>query len=254
VATLGIMQPNQSPDYGPGSQQPYAGPQYAPGTHVDPRAQLTAGVDRFMAGVFAWMAAGLGITGAIAYALSLFPDVVLGIFMSPIRWVVFLAPLAFVWILASRAHRMSPGAALGAFFVYAAINGVFFAHIPLFFSAASIFSVFLVTGIMFGSTALFGYVTKKDLSGWGRFLFMALIGLIVAMVVSWFVPGMHFWIDVLGVLLFAGLTAYDTQKIRQIYLVNGGAGNLAILGALNLYLDFINIFIFLLHLFGGSRD
>ena len=253
------MQPHQSPGEGYGQQQPpaapYGGPQYAPGqAYVDPRAQLSAGVDKFMAGVMGWMAAGLGVTGAIAFALSLFPDLVLGIFMSPIRWVVLLAPLAFVWILASRAHKMSPGKALGTFLVYAAINGIFFSFIPLFFSAASIFGVFAVTSVMFGATALFGYVTKKDLSGWGRFLFMALIGLIVAMIVSWFVPGMQLWINVLGVLIFAGLTAYDTQKIRQIYLVNGGAGNLAIVGALNLYLDFINIFIFLLHLFGGSRD
>jgi FtsH-binding integral membrane protein len=250
------MQPHQSPDYGPGPQSrgPYQGPQFAPGASIDPRAQLSAGVDRFMAGVLAWMAAGLGVTGGIAFALSLFPDVVLGIFMSPLRWVVLLAPVVFVWVFASRAPRMSPSTALGAFLVYAALNGVFFAHIPLFFSATSIFSVFVVTSIMFAATALFGYVTKKDLSGWGRFLFMAVIGLIVAMIVSMFVPGMSLWINILGVLLFSGLTAYDTQKIRQIYLVNGGVGNLAILGALNLYLDFINIFVFLLHLFGGNRD
>jgi hypothetical protein len=167
---------------------------------------------------------------------------------------VLLSPIAFVWFLAARAHRMSPGSALGAFLLYAGINGIAFSTIPLFFSAMSIFTVFLVTGIMFGATALFGYVTKKDLSGWGRFLFMALIGLLVAMLVSWFVPGVSLWVNLLGVLLFAGLTAYDTQKLRQIFLVNGGAGNLAIVGALNLYLDFINIFLFLLRLFGGNRD
>jgi hypothetical protein len=250
------MQPHQSPDHGPGQQpppyDPYQGPQYAPG--IDPRAQLNAGVDRFMAGVFAWMGVGLGVTAAVAYGLSLFPELVLGIFSSGLMWVVMLAPIAFVWILASRAHKMKPSTAMGTFVVYAALNGVFFSIIPLFFSAVSIFSVFVVTGVMFGATALFGYVTKKDLSGWGRFLFMALIGLLVALVVSWFVPGVYFWVNALGVLIFAGLTAYDTQKIRQIYLVNGGAGNLAVVGALNLYLDFINIFIFMLHLFGGSRD
>jgi FtsH-binding integral membrane protein len=207
-----------------------------------------------MAGVMAWMGAGLGVTAATAWGLSLFPDLVMQIFTSPLRWLVLLAPIGFVWFISARAHRMPPGRALGMFLLYAGLNGVAFATIPLFFSGLAIFSVFLVTGIMFGVTALFGYVTKKDLSGFGKFLFMALIGLMVAIIVSFFVPGMSLWINILGVLLFAGLTAYDTQRLRQVYLTQGGTGNLAVVGALMLYLDFINMFLFLLHLFGGNRD
>jgi FtsH-binding integral membrane protein len=255
------MQPRSS-QHGPGGQRnPYAqAPQYAPGAYsADPRAQLASGVDQFMTRVNAWMAAGVGVTGIVAFLVSLDAALVRTLLMTPLRWVVFLAPLAFVFIIASRVHKMKPTTAIGMFMLYAALNGLAFSSIFIVYSLGSIATVFAITAMMYGSLALWGYVTKRDLSAWGKFLFMGLIGLIVSGLFFMFVPGMmgstaYLIYNVIGVLLFAGLTAYDTQKIKQIYLVNGGAGNLAILGALELYLDFINLFLFLLRLFGGGRD
>lgn len=236
------------------------GPQYAPGNYtVDPRAQLAAGVDEFMIRVNAWMAAGVGVTGLVAFLVSMNEALVVTLLMTPLRWVVFLAPLAFVWIFASRVHNMSPNKAIGLFLVYAALVGVMLSSIFLVYSLGSIASVFAITTIMYGSLAMWGYVTKRDLSAMGKFLFMALIGLVVSWLFFMFVPSAmnstaYLIYNVLGVLIFAGLTAYDTQKIKQTYLTRGGGGNLAIIGALELYLDFINLFLFLLRLFGGGRD
>jgi uncharacterized protein len=254
-------QRNQSGNPGnqPGvGQSPY-GASYAPGgPSVDPRAQLASGVEAFMTRVNLWMAAGVGVTGLVAFLVSLDTALVYTLLMTPLRWVVFLAPLVMVFIVAAKVHKMSPTTAVAVFLVYAALNGLAFSSIFLVYSLGSIASVFAVTTIMYGSLALWGYVTKRDMSGWGKFLFMGLIGLIVSGLFFMLVPGMmgetaYLIYNVIGVLLFSALTAYDTQKIKQIYLVNGGAGNLAIQGALTLYLDFINLFLFLLRLFGG-RD
>lgn len=253
------QQPGQQPGehQQPGNQQHFVpradvdyGAQYAP---VDPRTQLAVGVGQFMAGVMGWMSAGVAITALIAWGLSMSADAMDLLYGSGLWWVAVFAPIPFVWIFASRLQSMSKPMALGMFFVYAAMIGVSLSYVPMIYDVGSIFGVFGVTSVMFGATALFGYVTKKDLSGWGRFLFMALIGLIVAWVVSFFIPGVYFYVAAIGVLIFAGLTAYDTQNIKQIYLVNGGQGNLAVYGALNLYINFINMFLFLLRLFGG-RD
>ena len=247
------MQPHMQQDPGQDPQQ------YAPGAYtVDPRAQLAAGVDQFMTRVNAWMAAGVGITGLVAFLVSTNEALMFNLLMTPLRWVVFLAPLAFVWIFASRVQKMAPTTAIALFLVYAALVGVMLSSIFVVYSLGSIASVFGITTIMYGSLAMWGYVTKKDLSAWGKFLFMALIGLIVSSIFFMFVPSVmnstvSFVFNIVGVLIFSGLTAYDTQKIKQTYLVRGGGGNLAILGALTLYLDFINLFLFLLHLFGG-RD
>jgi FtsH-binding integral membrane protein len=260
VATLPGMQPNSSQHDPYGQRNPYAqAPQYAPGPSGDPRAQLASGVDQFMTRVNTWMAAGVGITGLVAFVISLNEALVFTLLATPLKWVVFLAPLAFVWIFASRVHTMKPSTAVGLFLTYAALNGVSFSAIFIVYSLGSIATVFAITTVMYGSLALWGFATKRDLSAWGKFLFMGLIGLIISGLFFMFVPGMmgstaYLIYNVIGVLLFAGLTAYDTQKIKQLYLVNGGAGNLAILGALELYLDFINLFLFLLRLFGGSRD
>jgi hypothetical protein len=243
----------------PSQQDPYGqGPQYAPGFSGDPRAQLASGVDQFMTRVNAWMAAGVGVTGLVAFLVSMDAALVRTLLMTPLRWVVFLAPLAFVWIFASRVHKMQPGTATGLFLVYAALNGVAFSSIFIVYSLGSIATVFAITAMMYGSLALWGYVTKRDLSAWGKFLFMGVIGLFISGLFFMFVPGMmgktaYLAYNIIGVLIFAGLTAYDTQKIKQVYLLNGGAGNLAIVGALELYLDFINLFLFLLRLF-GNRD
>lgn len=255
--TLLDMHPSQHDPHG--QRNPYAQPQqYAPGYSGDPRAQLASGVDQFMTRVNTWMAAGVGVTGLVAFLVSLNESLVFTLLATPLRWVVFLAPLAFVWIFASRVHTMKPTTAMGLFLLYAALNGVSFSAIFIVYSLGSIATVFAITTVMYGSLALWGFATKRDLSAWGKFLFMALIGLIISGLFFMFVPGMmgstmYLIYNVIGVLLFAGLTAYDTQKIKQMYLMNGGAGNLAILGALMLYLDFINLFLFLLRLF-GNRD
>jgi hypothetical protein len=253
------MYPNPSQQDPYGQRNPY-GPSFAPGgPSIDPRAQLASGVDQFMTRVNTWMAAGVGVTGLVAFLVSTSPQLVYTLLMTPLRWVVFLAPLVLVFVVAARVHKMKPATATAVFLIYAALNGLAFASIFLVYSLGSIAMVFATTAIMYGSLALWGYATKRDLSAWGKFLFMGLIGLIVSGLLFMFFPSMmgstmYLVYNVIGVLIFAGLTAYDTQKIKQIYLVNGGAGNLAISGALTLYLDFINLFLFLLRLFGGSRD
>jgi FtsH-binding integral membrane protein len=254
------MQPNSSQHDPYGQRNPYAqAPQYAPGPSGDPRAQLASGVDQFMTRVYTWMAAGVGLTGLVAFAVSLNPSAMMMLFGTNLVWAVIFAPVVLVWIFSSRIHTMKPTTAIAVFMTYAVLNGLSLAYIFILYSLGSIASVFAVTTIMFGSLSVWAYVTKKDLSGWGKFLFMALIGMFISGLFFLFVPGVmgqtvYLVYNMIGVLLFAGLTAYYTQSIKQIYLVNGGAGNLAILGALMLYMAFIGLFRFLLSLFGGSRD
>jgi uncharacterized protein len=258
------MYPNPSQQDPYGQRNPYGqqtpGQQFAPGgPSADPRSQLAAGVDQFMSRVNLWMAAGVGVTGLVAFLISTSTAAVSLIFGTPLIWVLIFAPIAVVWFIASRVHKMKPSTAIAVFLGYAALNGLSLSSVFLLYSLGSIASVFAIAAAMYGSLALWGYTTKRDLSPWGKFLFMALIGLIATWIFFMFVPSamgstMYLIFNVIGVLLFAGLTAYDTQKIKQMYLVNGGAGNLAILGALTLYLDFINLFLFLLRLFGGGRD
>lgn len=239
-----------------GYQQPAAQPGIGRGT------QLNTGVAQFMNGVYAWMAAGVAITAAVAYGISTSAKALLTFFdprggMTGLGWVVALAPIALILIFGSRMMRMSRGAATAIFIVLAVCYGVTFSIIPLAYAGVTIFKAFAATMGMFVAMSAFGYITKKDLSGIGQFLLMALFGVIIASLVNTFFVQSHtahMGIDILVVLIFAGLTAYDTQKLKQIYLVHGAVGNIAILGALNLYLDFINIFISLLHLFGGSRE
>lgn len=239
-------------------------PAYQPGTGRG--TQLNTGVTQFMNGVYACMAAGVAVTAAVAYGISTSPEALSmffaanargGLSLSGLGWVVALAPIALILIFGSRMMTMSRGAATAVFMVLAVCYGVTFSIIPLAYAGVTIFKAFAATMGMFAAMSIFGYVTKKDLSGIGQFLLMALFGVIIASLINAFFVqshAAHMGIDVLVVLIFAGLTAYDTQKLKQIYLVNGAVGNLAVLGALNLYLDFINIFISLLHLFGGSRE
>lgn len=235
-------------------------PAYEPSMGRSP--QLNAGVREFMNGVYAWMTAGVAVTAAVAYGISQSQQALLTFFdprggMTGLGWVAMLAPIGLILIFGSRMMNMSRGAATVLFMVLAVCYGVTFSLVPLMFSVGSIFKAFAATMGMFAAMSLFGYITKKDLSGIGQFLIMALFGVIIASIINAFFvqsAAAHMGIDILVVLIFAGLTAYDTQKIKQIYLVHGAVGNLAVLGALNLYLDFINIFIHLLHLFGGSRE
>jgi hypothetical protein len=170
-----------------------------------------------------------------------------------------LAPLGFVFFLGAKIRTMSVGAAQLTFWLFAATMGLSLASIFLVFTGESIARVFFITAGTFGAMSLYGYTTKRDLSAWGSFLFMGLIGIIIAMLVNLFIASsaLHFAISVIGVLVFTGLTAYDTQRIKEMYYELDGSdvvARKAIMGALSLYLDFINMFVMLLHLFGAARE
>lgn len=223
--------------------------------------QLNSGVVQFMNGVYAWMAAGIAVTAAVAWGISQSPQALQMFFdfrnggMTGLGWVAMLSPLGILLIFGGRLMSMSRGAAAAIFMLLAVCYGVTFSLVPLFFSIASIAQAFIATVGMFAGMAAFGYFTKKDLTGMGQFLLMALFGIIIASVVNIFVQShtAHMAIDVVIVLVFAGLTAYDTQKIKQVYLVHGAGGNLAVVGALNLYIDFIAMFRALLHLMNSGE-
>ncbi len=231
------------------------------GTRVD--TGIDEGLRAYMLKVYNLMALGIAITGAAAYgtysmALSS-PAFQQLLFASPLRWVVMLAPLALVFFLSFRIHKMSVAAAQTTFWVYAALMGVSLSSIFLVFTGESIVRTFFITAASFGALSLWGYTTRRDLTGMGSFLFMGVIGLILASVVNIFLASsaLQFAISAIGVLVFAGLTAYDTQKIKEMYWEGDDvlvAGRKAIMGALTLYLDFINLFMFLLQFMGNNRD
>jgi FtsH-binding integral membrane protein len=206
----------------------------------------------FLQRVFAWMFAGLLVTAGAAAIIGSSDALLTDITANPLLLIVlFIAQLGLVFAIAARADRMSPALATSLFLLYSATNGVIFALVFELYTSQSIFTAFAVTAGMFGAMAVYGYVTKTDLSKLGSILFMALIGLILATIVNLFVANEAlYWITTYaGVAIFAGLTAYDVQKIKQY---EGGQGD-AIRGALSLYLDFINMFLFLLRIFGQSR-
>jgi FtsH-binding integral membrane protein len=238
---------------------------------------IDQGLRAYMLQVYNYMGLGLAITGVVAYlvfslATTATPvgavaQVTHGlyltqfgkaIFVSPLKWVLLLAPLAVVFVFAARINQMSLGAAQATFWIYAALMGASLSSIFLVYAHGSIARVFFITAAMFGSLSLWGYTTKKDISNWGSFLFMGLIGIIIASVVNIFLASsaLQFAVSVLGVLIFAGLTAYDTQTIKELYYAGDSqvvAGRKAIMGALQLYLDFINLFLMLLRLFGDRE-
>jgi FtsH-binding integral membrane protein len=207
--------------------------------------------------VYNYMAIGLLITGFVAFFAAA-SGIYLAIAQSPLIWVVMFAPLGMVFYLSARISRMSVSAAQLSFWVFSGLMGLSLSYIFLAYTGNSIARVFLVTSGAFGALSIFGYTTKKDLTAWGSFLFMGLVGIILASIVNMFIgsSGMQFIISVLGVLIFAGFTAYDTQKIKEMYYQGDSSetsGRKAIMGALRLYLDFINLFILLLQLFGSRR-
>jgi FtsH-binding integral membrane protein len=181
------------------------------------------------------------------------------IYASPLKWVIMLAPLGFVILLSVRVHKMSVGSAQLAFWLFAAVMGVSLSSIFLVFTGESITQVFFITAAAFAGLSVYGYTTKQDLSGWGSFLIMGVIGIVIASLVNLFLQSgaLQFAISVIGVLAFAGLTAYDTQRIKDTYYTLAGdaamAAKTAIMGALSLYLDFINMFVSLLQLFGNRE-
>ncbi len=225
--------------------------------------EVDEGLRSYMLRVYNYMAAGIAITGVVAYATYLMaasnPAFQQLLFASPLRWVIILAPLAMVFFMAARINHMSVGAAQTTFWIYAALVGLSLSSLFVVYTGQSLARVFFITAAMFGAISLWGYTTKKDLSGWGSFLIMGVIGLIIASVVNIFLASsaMQFALSVLCVVIFSGLTAYDTQKLKGIYYsVQGDTlamGRSAIMGALNLYLDFLNIFLALMSLFGNRE-
>jgi FtsH-binding integral membrane protein len=241
-------------------------------------AQIDEGLRAHMNKVYGTMSVGMLITALAAWAISglatttvptgaqISADTYLtqlgvALYASPLKWLVMFAPLIFVFGFSAGINRMSAATAQTVFYAFAAVMGVSISSIFLVFTGFSIVQTFLVTAIAFAGLSLWGYTTKKDISGWGAFLIMGVIGLIVASIVNIFLqnPAMMLAISAIGVLIFAGLTAYDTQRIKAEYLQHAHAadsewlGKSAIMGALALYLDFINLFMFLLQ-FMGNRE
>jgi len=223
------------------------------------RAQvIDEGLRDYMLRIYNYMASGLALTGAIAY-MGFRSRIYEQIAGTPLMWVVMLAPLGVVFYLSARINAMSFATAQTWFWVYAGLVGLSLSSIFMIYSGASITRVFFITAGMFGAMSIYGYTTKKDLTSMGSFLFMGLIGVILASVVNIFLASaaLHFAISVIGVLVFVGLTAYDTQKIKEIYFAGDGhevMGKKSIMGALTLYLDFLNLFLMMLRLMGGNRN
>ena len=224
-------------------------------------ATVDAGLRAHMNKVYGLMSVGMLLTGGVAWAVGTNDAMVQAIFMTPLKWVVMFAPLVLVFAFTAMLNRMSVASAQLFFYVYAAAVGLSLAFIFAVYTDTSIAQTFLVTAIAFAGLSLYGYTTKRSLSAMGSFMMMGLIGLIVAMVVNIFLAStaLAFAISAIGVLIFAGLTAWDTQKIKNDYLAHAQMGDSdwlgksAIMGALTLYLDFINMFMFLLQ-FMGNRE
>jgi uncharacterized protein len=220
--------------------------------------EIDVGLRKYMLGVYNYMMIGLALTGLVAYAIASIPALQAAVIGTPIMWVAMFGTLGLVFFLSFRIHKMSPAVAQTTFWVYAALNGVWLSGIVHAYTDASLARAFLVTAGTFAAMSLYGYTTKRDLTAIGSFLFMGLIGLLLAMVVNIFLgsPAVDFAISVIGVLIFTGLTAWDTQKIKQWYAEADGhevVTRKSIMGALQLYLDFINLFLFLLR-FLGNRE
>ncbi|MEO0680963.1 MAG: Bax inhibitor-1/YccA family protein [Pseudomonadota bacterium] len=226
-------------------------------------AAIDEGLRAYMNRVYALMGLAMVITGGVAFAIGSSPSLLQMIFGTPLKWVVMLAPLAVVFGMGAMVHRMSAATAQLVFWAFAALMGASISFIFAVYTGISIAQTFFVTAIAFGALSLYGYTTKKDLSAMGTFLIMGVVGLIIASIVNIFLASsaLQFAISTLGVLIFAGLTAYDTQQIKNEYLQMAQMGpegeaymsKGAIMGALRLYLDFLNMFMFLLQ-FLGNRE
>ena len=221
------------------------------------QAQVDEGLRSYMLRVYNYMGAGLALTGSVAYVVA-HTGLYQALFGSGIGFVVMFAPLGIVFFMGAKIRTMKPRTAQTLFWAFFILMGASLSYIFLTYTATSIVRVFFITAATFGAMSLYGYTTKRSLARWGSFLFMGLIGVIIAMVVNIFMQSefMQYVISVVGVLVFTGLTAYDTQRIKQTYVETDGQAvmtNKAIMGALNLYLNFINLFIMLLHLFGGRE-
>jgi uncharacterized protein len=224
-------------------------------------AEIDEGLRAHMNKVYGLMSIGMLLTAAVAWAVGTNEAMLSAIFATPLKWVVMFAPLIMVFAFGALINRLSVAAAQLFFYAYASVMGLSLSFIFAVYTGTSIATTFLVTAIAFAGLSLYGYMTKRDLSGMGTFLMMGLIGLIVASIVNIFLASsaLAFAISVIGVLIFAGLTAYDTQSIKTEYIAHAQHGDAdwlgksAIMGALRLYMDFINMFMFLLQ-FLGNRE
>jgi FtsH-binding integral membrane protein len=232
------------------------------GTIAQTGTDIDEGLRAYMLRVYNLMAMGLAITGVAAWgtfqlAMSN-PAFANLIYASPFRWVLMLAPLALVFFLSFRIHTMSVSAAQTTFWAYAALLGASLSTIFIVFTGASIVQTFFITATAFGALSLYGYTTKRDLTAMGSFMIMGVVGILIASLVNIFLQSsaLQFAISAIGVVAFAGLTAYDTQKIKEMYYEGDDdvtGGRKAIMGALNLYMDFVNLFMFMLQFLGDRR-
>ena len=235
------------------------------GTNAE-AAQIDLGLRAYMLGVYNHMTTALAITGFFALGLSFLAGPSINeltsigymVYGSPLKWIIMLAPIGMVFYISARLNRISAQKARNLFYIYAGLMGLSLSSLLLVYTGASVVRVFFITAAAFAALSIYGYTTKKSLSGLGSFLMMGVFGLIIAQIVNIFMAStqLDFMISIIGVLIFAGLTAYDTQKIKHMYLAgdnNEAAGKKSVLGALTLYLDFILMFQFLL-MFLGNRE
>ncbi len=238
---------------------------------------VDAGLRSFMLGIYNRMAAGVALTGVVAVGLFALmttseptqariasdlylTQLGLTLWASPLKWALMFAPLAFVLVLSFGIQKLSASTANMVFFLFSAVMGASISWILLAYTAVSVGQTFFAAAAAFGALSLYGYTTKRDLSGFGSFLIMGVVGLIIAGLVNMFLQSsvMSLAISAIGVLIFAGLTAYDTQRLKNMYYEVGGHGEVAakvsVMGALSLYLDFINLFMFLLRFMGQARE
>jgi len=222
-------------------------------------AAYDQGLRSYMLRIYNYMALALALTGVTAFAVASSEPLMNAIFGSGLKWLVMLAPLAFILVFSFGMNKLSFGTLQALFWAFAAVMGISYSTIMLAYTPTSVARAFFITAATFGSMSLYGYTTKKDLSGWGSFLFMGLIGIIIASVVNIFMQSsaLHFAVSVIAVLIFTALTAYDTQRLKHTYHQVAGhsemMGKVAISGALSLYLKFINIFIHILQFVGERR-
>ena len=231
------------------------------GTSTVPTSPVAAAerVSAFLRSVYGWMCVGLAITAVVALQVASSPTLLRTLVANQFLFLGLIAvELGLVFYLSARATRLAPGTATALFVVYAALNGVTLSFVFLAYTGESVASTFVVTAGMFGAMALYGSTTKRSLAGFGQFLFMGLVGLVLASLVGifWHNDALQFVISAVGVIVFTGLTAWDAQRLKQMALAipAGQVGSMAIVGALALYLDFINLFLFLLRFLGGRRE
>ncbi len=221
-------------------------------------ADIDVGLRQYMLKVYNYMTGGLVLTGVIAYFVANSPTILHAIYGTPLQWVVMLAPLGFAMLFGFKIQSMSASTAQLLYWVFAAVMGLSLSFIFLAYTGASVARVFFITAGTFAGMSLYGYTTKRDLAAMGSFMFMGLIGIVLASLVNLFIASsaLQFAISVIGVVVFVGLTAWDTQRIKEMYSA-GDTSEMgtkkAILGAFQLYLDFINLFIMLLNLMGNRR-